>query len=311
MVRTTVIGAGTLGIKIAGYLAYRGHEVRIYDSNSAMLNTVNQRISEDARIFKEDGIMANSQFLGDVYCFSKLEDAIRESLFIFECIPEDLTLKKEIFKLIAQHCNDRAILASNTMRLNVEKIFENIECKERCLGVRFLFPVYYVPEVEITPLRAYTSVETLEKVRQFLEKMGQIAFFRAGNEPIVLNEQQRNSRKEACIKQIMEGKSMSNRFSQNIPNLGGVLTIGGQNSLNLSQTISADNEDMSVNGDRQSLIIRNNECVICMDNQRDCVLHPCHHLCVCIKCGRLLLKRTDSCPICRRPISNAFRIYHS
>lgn len=66
----------------------------------------------------------------------------------------------------------------------------------------------------------------------------------------------------------MEGKSMSNRFSQNIPNLGGVLTIGGQNSLNLSQTISADNEDMSVNGDRQSLIIRNNECVICMDNQR-------------------------------------------
>lgn len=81
MVRTSVIGAGTLGIKIAGkqvdflfyfffknhlfagYLAYRGHEVRIFDSNSAVLNTVNQRISEDARIFKEDGIMANVKFL--------------------------------------------------------------------------------------------------------------------------------------------------------------------------------------------------------------------------------------------------------
>lgn len=72
-----------------------------------------------------------------------------------------------------------------------------------------------MPEVEISPLRACTSVETLERgskenedilnrlnkqfqfvVRQFLEKMGQIAFFRSGNEPIVLNEQQRNSRKE-------------------------------------------------------------------------------------------------------------------
>ncbi|XP_017480532.1 PREDICTED: probable E3 ubiquitin-protein ligase LUL2 [Rhagoletis zephyria] len=133
--------------------------------------------------------------------------------------------------------------------------------------------------------------------------MGQIAFFRSGNEPIVLNEQQRNSRKEACIKQLMEGKSMNNRFSQNIPNLGGV-----QPSSANSATESA--EELA-NGDRQSLIGRNNECVICMDNQRDCVLHPCHHLCVCIKCGRLLLKRTDSCPICRRPISNAFRIYHS
>lgn len=32
-------------------------------------------------------------------------------------------------------------------------------------------------------------------VRQFLEKMGRIAFFRSGNEPIVLNEQQREARK--------------------------------------------------------------------------------------------------------------------
>lgn len=86
MVRTAVIGAGTLGIKVAGklnirmkriflgcrwndwifmlgYLAYRGHEVRIYDSNTAALNNVNQRISEDARICKEDGIMTNCKFL--------------------------------------------------------------------------------------------------------------------------------------------------------------------------------------------------------------------------------------------------------
>lgn len=134
----------------------------------------------------------------------------------------------------------------------------------------------------------------------------------------------------ACIKQLMEGKSMNNRFSQNIPNLGGIQPAA--NSVELDEPNT---------GDRQSLIGRNNECVICMDNQRgknvkgviisnttrqrgekrhsllitalclDCVLHPCHHLCVCIKCGRLLLKRTDSCPICRRPISNAFRIYHS
>lgn len=70
-------------------------------------------------------------------------------MFIFECTPEDLTLKKEIFKRkhmhrkdqcmdsscdslteIAQHANEGAILATNTMRINVEKIFENIECKD-------------------------------------------------------------------------------------------------------------------------------------------------------------------------------------
>lgn len=97
MVRTAVIGVGTLGIKIAGewynncypnkitfwdrlyfiandicskcqqlgYLAYRGHEVRIFD-NKNTLNTVAQRISEDARICKEDGIMTNTKFLVSV-----------------------------------------------------------------------------------------------------------------------------------------------------------------------------------------------------------------------------------------------------
>lgn len=62
---------------------------------------------------------------------------------------------------------------------------------------------------------------------------------------------------KACIKQLAEGKSMNNRFLQNIPNLGGVQMLGG----------SAENEDLD-NSDRQSLIVRNNECVICMDNQR-------------------------------------------
>ncbi|OTF76441.1 Ring finger 157-like protein, partial [Euroglyphus maynei] len=236
-----------------------------------------------------------------------------------------------------QYCSDKAIIATSTMRLLVDKVFENCDCKDvshhdRCLGVRFLYPVYYVPEVEIMPIRSCTSVDTLDRgtfrniysfniynpslmlVRQFLEKMGQIAFFRSGNEPIVLNEQQRNSRREACIKQLTEGKSINNRFSHNIPNLGRIQfqqqQQNNQSGTNISG-VNGDGDNLAIdsndsNCDKQSLIIRNNECVICMDNQRDCVLHPCHHLCVCIKCGRLLLKRSDSCPICRRPINNAF-----
>lgn len=109
-------------------------------------------------------------------------------------------------------------------------------------------------------------------VRQFLEKMGQIAFFRSGNEPIVLNEQQRNSRREACIKQLTEGKSINNRFLQNIPNLGRIQfqQQNNQSGVNISgvdgDSLAMDSNDS--NCDKQSLIIRNNECVICMDNQR-------------------------------------------
>lgn len=57
---------------------------------------------------------------------------------------------------------------------------------------------------------------------------------------------------------MMESKSMNNRFSNNIPNLGGIQPIA----------TPVESDDVDSNIDRQSLIIRNNECVICMDNQR-------------------------------------------
>ncbi|RWS19340.1 Ring finger 157-like protein, partial [Leptotrombidium deliense] len=104
--------------------------------------------------------------------------------------------------------------------------------------------------------------------------MSRVAFFRSGNEPIVLNEEQREARKAAFLRQLSDKKGIQRRLNVPVPDLG-------------------------------------SECVVCMDSHRDCVLHPCHHLCTCINCGRLLLKRQDACPICRRSITNAFRVYHS
>lgn len=94
-----------------------------------------------------------------------------------------------------------------------------------------------------------------------------------------------------------ENKNVNQKLP--IPDLGNL-----NNSNNEFQLEAAnDNQQQQINSEK--------ECVICMDSLRDCVLHPCHHLCVCINCGKLLLKRSDSCPICRRNITNAFRVYHS
>lgn len=90
-----------------------------------------------------------------------------------------------------------------------------------------------MPEVELVPSKV-TSLETLAKgkpllgkrifmvtvnaitcaVRQFLERMGRVAFFRSGNEPIVLNEEQRDARKAAFIRQMSEKKGMGRRLNQ-------------------------------------------------------------------------------------------------
>lgn len=46
-----------------GSLAYEGHEVRVHDSSSAVLNKVYLRLTEDRRILREDGLVSNSAFI--------------------------------------------------------------------------------------------------------------------------------------------------------------------------------------------------------------------------------------------------------
>ena len=46
-------------------------------------------------------------------------------------------------------------------------------------------------------------------------------------------------------------------------------------------------------------------CVVCLDGQKEVVLKPCRHLCVCSTCAPEL----DDCPICRRPVQGQEKIF--
>ena len=105
---------------------------------------------------------------------------------------------------------------------------------------------------------------------------------------------------------LQEEKLLSNHaLNPPVPNLGtiGDMPVSGESAIEM---YGHDSNDFGSGG-----YSNEKECVVCMDSERNCVLHPCHHLCTCIQCGRLLFKRQDACPICRRTITNVFRVYHS
>lgn len=51
----------------------------------------------------------------------------------------------------------------------------------------------------------------------------------------------------------------------------------------------------------------NNQCTICMVNNRDLVLIPCGHIVVCSSCGA----KINQCPICRKQIERSLKIFYS
>jgi 2'-5' RNA ligase len=48
-------------------------------------------------------------------------------------------------------------------------------------------------------------------------------------------------------------------------------------------------------------------CVVCLDNERDVVINPCGHLCLCAECGGYL----DECPICRTGIVGLLPVHYA
>jgi E3 ubiquitin-protein ligase MGRN1 len=50
------------------------------------------------------------------------------------------------------------------------------------------------------------------------------------------------------------------------------------------------------------------ECLVCLDEEKDTVVMPCGHLCVCSDCGKGLVKNKHTCPVCRGHIQSLIPI---
>lgn len=292
--KVAVIGCGLLGIKIAGSMAYHGHRVMVYDNNVEVLNGAYEIIQEDKRVLRQEGLLLQKNFLGSIYYFSGLHETVQDADFIFEAITDNLQLKQELLEEISQLCKPDAIISSSSLNFHIADIAQKVVNKERAIGLRFLYPVYYIPEVEISPCKA-TSTVTIEKVRKFLERMGKTLFFRSGGEPLILKEEQREERKQARLEQIRNSSGMTHFFKTVVP----MLSHRGNEAPPQDEV------------DGVSYLNNDQDCAICMASVRDCLLCPCHHMVTCFVCSSMLLNKHDGCPICRKDITEIVKVYHS
>ncbi|KAH8585008.1 RING domain [Cryptosporidium sp. chipmunk genotype I] len=50
------------------------------------------------------------------------------------------------------------------------------------------------------------------------------------------------------------------------------------------------------------------KCVICLTNNRETILLPCRHACLCKVCSNALFKNTQDCPVCRNSVLGVVNI---
>jgi 3-hydroxyacyl-CoA dehydrogenase len=133
-----VIGAGTLGRRIALMFATRGGLVRINARNAekgaAAVDFVERQI---------DGLRGNhpgSFARGRAEFVARLEDAVAGAWLVIESVPERLELKQEIFARLEAVAPRDAILASNSSSYASRLIVAGLSTTERMLNTHFYMP---------------------------------------------------------------------------------------------------------------------------------------------------------------------------
>jgi 3-hydroxybutyryl-CoA dehydrogenase len=142
--RIAVIGAGLMGHGIAQVFALAGHDVTIYDSVQASLDTAKARILTNLKDLGDDqSAVERVTPVGD------LAQAVRAADYVVEAVLEDLPLKQKIFGEIEKHVRPDTILASNTSVIPITSIMQGLQKRERALGTHWWNPPYLVPLVEV------------------------------------------------------------------------------------------------------------------------------------------------------------------
>ena len=180
--RVAVLGSGVMGAAIAAHLANCGIP-------SLMLDIVPPNLPEgagkDKRNAFADGAKAAllkskpspvySKTVLDLIEIGNFEDdmpRIAECDWIIEAVKDDLSIKKGLFKRVAQHRRAGSIISSNTSGIPIRSMAESMsdEMSQHFLGTHFFNPPRYLKLLEI--IRGpQTLPEVVEVMARFAENV--------------------------------------------------------------------------------------------------------------------------------------------
>ncbi len=169
-----VIGAGAMGRGIAQVCALAGCQVFLYDIAEDILNTALSQIRASIDKGVQLGKTAPAQAEQAKQAFqmtTQLEEAAAQADLVIEAAPENLDLKRDIFRQLDAHAPAHALLASNTSSLSITSLAAATQRPDQVLGLHFFNPAHIMRLVEV--IRGdMTSDETMATGSAFAIRLG-------------------------------------------------------------------------------------------------------------------------------------------
>ncbi len=173
--RAAVLGAGTMGSRIAAHLTNAGIPVLLLDmvppgegarSRLAVSAIAALAKSKPAALYEASngGLITAGNFDDDL---SKLAQCD----WIVEAVAENLEIKKDLLNRVVPHLANHALLTTNTSGLPVNKIAAGLSAgRQRFFGTHFFNPPRYMRLLEVIPT-AETDADAVKSFAAFADRI--------------------------------------------------------------------------------------------------------------------------------------------
>lgn len=150
---TAVLGCGVIGSSWVTAFRALGQAVRLWDPNPAAAQAVAAQHG--------DGVIV----------FDSPEAAVETAAFVQENGPEDLAVKRELFRRIGATLGSRAVFASSTSTFQASVLQDGVDFADRLLVGHPFNPPHILPLVEVVG-GAATAEWAIEEAMRFYAALG-------------------------------------------------------------------------------------------------------------------------------------------
>lgn len=173
----TVLGTGVLGSQIAYQTAYSRLNVVAYDINEKALTAAKKRFTRLAATYKEQ-IKGAAEGRADaalkrITLQTDLGRAVAEADLVIEAIPENVELKRDIYRKIGHLAPQKTIFATNTSTLLPSDLMESTGRPERFLALHFANQIWIHNTAEVMGTRK-TNPDVYRTIVDFASEIGMV-----------------------------------------------------------------------------------------------------------------------------------------
>lgn len=151
--KMAIFGGGSIGIAFAVVFLREGNDVAIYEPSAERRSLILDEVCARAEQLSAAGLASLTEEQVQVHLSvgEDLSEVLRGADLVQECIPEQLELKRDLFRQIAEHVDQDVIVASSSSAITASKSMEDTGLIEQGLVAHPGNPPYLLPVIEIVP----------------------------------------------------------------------------------------------------------------------------------------------------------------